>query len=381
MEKAKILVIDDEKGIRDMLLFTLKQEGYEVILADSGTQGIEKIKENDIDLIITDIKMPDIEGTVVLEEAKKIKPDVEVIMATGYVTVETAVDSIKKGAYDYISKPFNIDEMLIIVAKALEHSRLKKTVVKDAEIIERLRELEIIKTEFLSNVVHELRTPLMSIKNSLDLIIEELEGKIDASASPSVKTLFAVSMRNAGRMGNLIKEIMDFSKMESGTFEIKKKKFSLKQVIDDTVSELKPITDNKKLSLTAKISNEIREIDADSDRIKQVIINLIGNAVKFVPEGGQIKVEALPYENDPNGDDGKFVHISVIDTGCGISNENLEKIFQKFYQVKGPQSSAGIGLGLSIAKNIVDAHGGKIWVESEGMTGKGAKFSFTLPKG
>ncbi|OGS26922.1 MAG: hypothetical protein A2297_00970 [Elusimicrobia bacterium RIFOXYB2_FULL_48_7] len=398
MSKATILVIDDEKGIRDMLGYTLQQEGYGFISAENGREGLKKALENDIDLVITDIKMPDMEGTEVLEQVKRAKPDVEVIMATGYVTIETSIESLRKGAYDYISKPFNIDEMLMTVGKALEYSRLKKTVIKDGEILGRLRELDTIKTEFLSNVSHELRTPLMSIKNSLDLLADEFNGKL----SESGKTLFGVCVRNSVRMGNLVSELMEFSKMESGSFEIKKKKIALKPVVDEVLAEMIPVAGAKKISLLSEFEGGIspgEEINADPDRIKQVLINLTANAVKFTPEGGKITVDVKRLSSPSRGEaplagEGGLIEISVTDTGIGISPENLEKVFQKFYQVKAAQSESikGIGLGLAIAKNIVEAHGGRIWVESgplpigpdlssNGLSGSlpGTKFIFTLP--
>ncbi|MFQ3675119.1 MAG: response regulator, partial [Endomicrobiia bacterium] len=134
MNKHKILVIDDEQGIRDMVSYTLLKEGYAVFTAANGAEGVEQVIKNDIDVAITDIKMPGMDGIEVLKKIKEVKPEVEVIVATGYGSTETAVESLRKGAYDYINKPFNIDELSSLVSKAIEKKQIKSKLVSMEEL-------------------------------------------------------------------------------------------------------------------------------------------------------------------------------------------------------------------------------------------------------
>ncbi len=164
-KKVKILVVDDEQGMRDMLSYALGKEGYIVVTAQNGEEGINKVKEEDIDIAILDIKMPGMDGITVLGKIKEIKPEIEVIIATGYASLETAIESLRKGAYDYINKPFNINELTALLEKAYETKHMKSQLVS-------LKELDRLKDEFISTVSHELKTPLMAISGALELLLD-----------------------------------------------------------------------------------------------------------------------------------------------------------------------------------------------------------------
>jgi len=240
--------------------------------------------------------------------------------------------------------------------------------IEKINIYEKTKELERLKTEFLSNVSHEIRTPLMSINGALELIMDEIGNKISNS---EVNGLLDVLKRNVERMNNLINDLLDFSRIETATFKIKKRKTSLLELITTTVEEMESIANIKNIILENKISDKLPEITIDPDRIKQVLSNLINNAIKFTPEKGKITITS---ELNPDN-----VQISVIDTGPGIPEKFQSKIFDRFFQINGSptRETQGLGIGLSISKNIIELHGGKIWVESK--PGKGSKFSFTLP--
>jgi len=241
--------------------------------------------------------------------------------------------------------------------------------IHEAQVYDKIKELDRLKTEFLSNISHELRTPLMSIQGAVELLISACKKKFKNADDFN---LLKIIERNTERMSGLVKNLLDFSRIEKGAFEIVKKKISINSVIDKVVKSIKPLIEKMGLTLKYEIQKKSPEILADPDRINQVLLNLIDNAIKFTPSGGEITV-GTKVQN-------KFIEIFVQDTGIGIAPEHHKKIFERFYQVNGSSTRkyAGVGLGLAIAKNIVELHGGNIWVESQ--LGKGSKFIFTLPR-
>lgn len=232
------------------------------------------------------------------------------------------------------------------------------------------RELDRLKDEFVSKVTHELRTPIVAIKHSLAVLEEESEGKLDEAQL----NFLGIANRNLERLGKLVDELLDLAKLEARKVELDYKNVSMQEVLQTAQEGLQAWAQSKSIHLDLQADGQLPQIEMDADRIIQVLNNLMGNAIKFTPEGGKVTCSAKAV----NG--GTEVEISVTDTGVGISKEDLSKLFQKFQQVgKGEKRSgvSGTGLGLTIAKEIVTLHGGKIWAESE--PGQGASFKFTLP--
>ncbi|MCM8789793.1 MAG: ATP-binding protein [Candidatus Omnitrophica bacterium] len=246
------------------------------------------------------------------------------------------------------------------------------TVLND---ITRQKELENLKSDFVSHVSHELRTPLAVIQQSLSILNGELGGNLSADQ----KRFFATAQNNLERLRNLINDLLDMASIEAGKLKLKPAPFDINEVVKGTVEFMNKWAQAKNITLEAKLLPSKSEILIDKDRITQVITNLIGNAVKFTPENGRISVCLTEKPADETYLSGS-VEISVIDTGVGMGKEDIEKIFNKFQQGKSAQDASlrGTGLGLSIAREIVQMHKGKIWVESE--VGKGSKFTFLLPK-
>lgn len=234
--------------------------------------------------------------------------------------------------------------------------------------ITREKEIDRMKSEFVSTVSHELRTPLSSIKNVISNILAGVTGKIDGR----LKDYIEMANEDTSRLSRLIENLLDLSKIEAGKMEFKKGPIDLADVIKSITPSLKDQADTKHISIITSISKGLPKAYADADKIEQVLVNLIGNAIKFTPEGGTITVGAKKPDDS--------LEVSVADTGMGISFDNLPKLFDRFQQFDRPSGGAGAkgtGLGLSISKGIVEAHNGKIWAES-GL-GKGTKFTFTLP--
>jgi signal transduction histidine kinase len=233
---------------------------------------------------------------------------------------------------------------------------------------ERLQELDRLKSDFVSNVSHELRTPLTAIKGAVDLVLREVAGPL---TEKQVHYLNRVKS-NTQHLAGLINDLLDLSRIESGKIDVKFSRVSLSGLVHEVMETLRPVAAEKVIALDATIREPSILVWADRDKINQVLMNLIGNAIKFTPAQGTVTVSALK-----NGSE--RVQVSVSDTGPGVPSEEKGKIFDRFYQIAqaGEVKPRGTGLGLAICKALVELHGGRIWVEST-MT-RGSTFSFTLP--
>jgi len=240
------------------------------------------------------------------------------------------------------------------------------TVLND---VTKQKELDEMKSQFLSNVTHELRNPIGAIKQSISVILEETAGPL---TEPQQKFL-SNAKRNLDRLGALIDDILDLAKLEAKKMEIKRKPTALATVVDEVCETLNTWAENKEITFAKDVQEDLPEINVDSDRIIQVLINIMSNAIKFTPKEGTITVGARLSES------GDIVEMSVTDTGVGIATDDLPKIFGKFQQAtnRSAGDKSGTGLGLAIAQELVQLHGGEISVASE--EGKGTTFTFTLP--
>jgi signal transduction histidine kinase len=239
-----------------------------------------------------------------------------------------------------------------------------------AEFTERLKELDQLKSDLMSMVAHDFRTPLTVIKGYTALMIDGDTGTISETQQEFLKTID----ESADRLLNLINDFLDVTKIESGKLEIKYIEFDIGELIVSVVKEFNEVYQKKNISLHLNIQEQDKliKIEADRDRIRQVLDNLIGNAIKYTPENGHVFIEAVELENNN-------VRISIRDTGIGIPIEEQKKVFDKFFRTKvGQQFSSGTGLGLSIVKNIIEKHNGSITVESE--LGNGSTFTLILPR-
>ncbi|MBI5360484.1 MAG: response regulator [Planctomycetes bacterium] len=228
--------------------------------------------------------------------------------------------------------------------------------------------IDRMKSDFVSNVSHELRTPLTSIKGAVELLLTGAEGPL----SDSQKEFLTIVKNNSARLIKLISDLLDLSKIEAGKIEMEIKRARLGKIIADAVTEIKMIAVNKGINISVRNGENSAEILCDENRIRQVLINLMGNAIKFTPQGGAITVTLEETE--------EWLQINVTDTGTGIAKEDFTKLFEKFQQLDSSSTrpAGGTGLGLAISKSIVEAHKGRIWLESK--LGQGSTFSFALPK-
>ncbi|MCX7988507.1 MAG: ATP-binding protein [Thermodesulfovibrio sp.] len=311
-------------------------------------------------------------------------------------TLVDATQRFAKGEMTTISK-YPKDEIGILIETfnymvnevAKSKMELEKELTRRARLLEereelvallqkankQLKELDTLKSAFIANMSHELRTPMNAIIGYTDLLLDEVDGPLNDDQKASLKKVSA----NARHLLQLINDVLDISKIESGKIELRPKEVDLKQLIDGIMVTFEPLIAKKGLTFSLNIEPGAEKLYVDEDKTKQILINLISNAVKFTHEGG-ITIKAKVSERGPDEEGNpQFIEISVTDTGIGIKKEDLDKIFDKFAQadVSTTRQYEGTGLGLSIVRGLVALHKGMVWAESE--VGKGSTFYVLLP--
>jgi len=252
------------------------------------------------------------------------------------------------------------------VAVTLQNARLYQ---EQRATVEQLRELDRLKSSFLANMSHELRTPLNSILGFADVMLEELDGPL----TDNMRTDLGLIYKNGQHLLHLINDVLDMAKIESGKMNLNIEKFNLQEVIEEVTSITSTLASEKNLALFIEPASDREvEISADKIRVRQVMINLVNNAIKFT-EKGKISIHVAREENS--------VLITVKDTGIGIPMDHLEAIFQEFTQVdtSTTRKAGGTGLGLPISRKLIEMHGGRLWAESSGVNGEGSTFYVFLP--
>ena len=484
-ETIKIIVIDDEKAIRDGCHRVLTGKGYEVITAENGQIALDILAKELIDIILLDLKMPIIGGEKVLEIAREKYPDIPVIIITGHGTVDTAVICMKNGAYDFITKPFQIDQFLLTITRAAEKRRLEqkaeqfkeenirnlydlnleksrlKTIIKQMangvmvtnrnlevvlhnpalmrlmeiseevenpapigkiihkeslidtlkqilsgespedesvsqeinvgatalraisapalgpnkavagtvtvlEDITAFKQLDEMKSDFVNMVAHELRSPLVSIRQLNSVLLEGLAGPLAEKQQDFVQR----GMNKIDSLLDLINDLLDVAKIEAGKYVQHQVPTDIGRIIEDIVALMGPRAQKQGITLTHSCQN-LKPVQSDPKNIEDVFNNLISNAINYSPEGGRVTITAQGLA--------EYMEVKVEDTGVGIPTEELPKIFDKFYRVKHPKTRQviGTGLGLAIVKGVIEAHHGTIDVQS--IIDKGTTFRILLP--
>ncbi len=361
--KPLILVIDDEESMRDSCSLILVKDGYRAETAENGLAGLEKIKALQPHLILIDLKMPGLNGFEVLEQARALDPNLIPVVITGYATVESAVEAMKKGAYDFLPKPFTPEELRIIIRRGLERRRLSL----EAEALR--REKKLMEENFITLVSHQLRSPLVAIQQYFEVILAGMTAPLD----DRLKDMLLRARERMGALLCLINDWLDLTRLSHGQIFDKIKPLSLQPLLRKLVEFMKPAAAENKVSLRLEEAAGSDLVSGDEQSLEQVFSNLLSNAIKYNRPEGSVTVR-LREEKDA-------VSVEVQDSGIGIAPEHLPHIFDQFYRVKRSedQKVKGTGLGLAIAKKIVEAHNGLIRVASE--LGRGTTFTVLLPKG
>lgn len=484
-----ILVVDDEADTRDGCERILSRLGYQVITAASGEAGMEIVKRDPVSIVLLDLKMPGVDGMEILQEIREFNAGILVIVITGYATVELAIEAMKLGAYDFIPKPFEPDQLRIVIRRAHERIRLTAEAIKlDLErqrtladlgdeksrtrtIIESLptgvvvtnargrvvlmnpafrqlleveraaepgdgigayvkdegfcrlvteisqgrkreqelinayeielpsgksllakgrpivseggnclgavmtlsditalRALDRVKSEFVAEVSHELRSPLSTIHEQLALVIRDLTNGSTTDDLPILSRAF----EKTHEMIALVGDLLDLSRIESGTSYSNPEALRIDELLGKIVSFLGTKANKRGQKLSLELPSEaLPELVADPFALESIFGNLISNAINYTPDGGKVRVRAKRLKNR--------ISVEVIDNGMGIDVRHLERIFDRFYRVKDEKTRyiSGTGLGLPIVKELLEKVGGKIRVKS--TLGKGSTFTVMLP--
>ena len=519
LPKSKILVVDDERNVLFTVTAILEQEGYDVDAAPSGADALEAIRHHQYDLVLTDLKMPGLDGLAVLEEVRKISPETVTVMMTGYGSLDTALEALQLGAYEYLIKPTEVQDLKAAVRRSLERKRLSeidtlyrvthtitgatdvpmierevcdaakkvlavcdaslvhvtngihipsansRTAVLSKRSLERLRsgevltensevaeltrwsarngirayawvpglsgdtlvcvlcvhngekaydfhasarrflqslarqsalalskaslfgqlqrnnqelaaanaklmELDKLKSQFLSVATHELRTPLSIILGYNSMLAESLGDRLTTEEGGILRE----AVGSCKRLIRMVNSMLDITQIESGHMKMSLAPSDLRRVCSQVVSLFQQKAKAKNISLGLEVPANLPAMKLDAERIEQVLVNLIGNALKFTNAGGNVMVSVR--QSGP----GSQVIVSVADTGIGISAQDKDRIFDEFSQVynrAGKKPREGSGLGLAIARRIVQAHQGTLSVTSE--LGRGSVFTLCLP--
>jgi len=375
-----ILVVDDNIATLKTLSAALEEMGYVITMSGSGLEAKALIEKQPFNIVIVDIKLPDISGLEILETVKELNPEAAVIMITGHASIETAVGAINEGAYAYILKPVAMTGLENVIKNALREQQL---LAENRQLVENLQQsnkrleeansaleqVSQVKSDFMAKMSHELRTPLNSIIGFSEVLLNR-ESPLEPQQEEEFLNYIHISARH---LLHLINSILDMSKVESGKMSLEPGEFELAALIEDIKTTVKPVLDTKKQSLNVDIDQGISSIFADESKIKQIFLNLISNAHKFTPRQGKIDIIC-------RREGAHQMYCSVVDNGIGINPQDQQRIFEDFGQVHSGNSKtreSGAGLGLSIARRLVEIHGGNIWVASN--VGCGSAFTFSIP--
>jgi signal transduction histidine kinase len=384
MNMPHILIVDDDTALLQALPQTvsLRMVKVQVDTSDSAPGALELIQEHDYDVIVSDIKMPGMDGLALLAKIQALRPETPTLLITGHGEHQLAIQALRGGAYDYIQKPIDRDELVASLHRALQTRRLRRQVKElllsldlHAVSLERLvqqRTHELLaanaaKDTFLNMASHELKPPLSSLKSKVQL----LQRQLAHTDAPHVVSIGVVDMeRSISRLETLVNDLLDASRIETNRFVLHRQRCDLvelcRHLIDEFTAGAGPIR-------TFEALGEPIEAEVDADRISQVILNLLLHARTSSPQGAPITVtlQQVGYE----------ATLSVRDRGVGIPAEVLSRLFEQYDRVPGSEGqdggSSSMGLGLSIARKIVERHGGQLDVQSR--PGQGRVFFVVLP--
>lgn len=361
MEKqCKILIIDDEEIVLDSCLQILSGGDYEIRTAGNGILGVDLAEEFRPDVIFVDLKMPGISGFEVLEKIQEIDPTIVSIVITGFATISSAVEAMQKGAFDFLPKPFTPDELRLITRRGIEKRKLV------LETLALRREKVLLREHFAAIVSHELKSPLASVQQYLYSLSNELSDQL----TEDQQHRFA---RIQTRIGDLMKLIHTWLRAITVDIESIKENFamiSIPVVISKAVESVDPHAIRKDIAIRTAVQDDTFPVLGDEGTLVEALVNIVGNAVKYSPAGSHVEITAKNFDDE--------VAITIEDDGIGISSDDLPFIFEDFYTSRSDkQIEKGSGVGLALTKRIIEAHEGKVSVESE--LGEGSRFELRFP--
>ena len=369
MEKqVKILVVDDDNNLRETLVDLLEIEGYKVYQAGSAAECLEICASEFFNVILMDYNLPDETGMDLIRKIRAFNQESQIIMITAFASLNAIMEAMQESVYDFLMKPIDFDYLKRTIHRALDKYFLEKS---NKELLAQLQtrnadldRLNNMKSKFFSIVSHDLSNSLMTLKMSFDM----LKKNLSPTEEQQKKMMFMDE--SISQIEHLIKDLVDWAAIEKGKLRIEKARFELTESIKKTAEIFKAKGAKRSIAVTFESVGAI-PVFADEKRIRQVVSNILENAVRHTPDGGTISIIVSKIDE-------KNAKVSVSDSGDGIDPAQAPHLFTSFSQFGEKGRVGRLGLGLSIAKDIVENHSGRIWAQSEGL-GKGATFNFTLP--
>ncbi|MBN1522355.1 MAG: response regulator [Candidatus Aureabacteria bacterium] len=376
-KQGTVVIIDDNPNIRESIKMILEEE-YSLRFFESGITALEHIRNAQPDLVISDISMPQMNGIDVLRHIKEIDKSIQVIMLTGYASVESARASVRYGAYDYIVKPYDTEKLIEIVKSGIKY---RKQLMDDQDNIDKIRKLnkemerEMMKSRKLAysgqlsaGIIHEVSNPLSAIEGYLHIIQKKIKDKalIEGEELDFLKKYIAITHNQLRRSIRIIRNHLDFLKISNEESLID---------INENLEEIITLLKYQNITLNIEIKSEygsIPKLRGNPDHFQQIFMNMLYNAIHAIEKRGIIivRTEVVTEEKGLS-----FISISFIDSGHGIPKDKLEHIFEPFYSTKG--KGKGTGLGMAISYEIIKKYGGDIIIKS--TAGKGTKISLLIP--
>lgn len=359
-----LLVVDDNKINLKVIALTLRSLNYNLVIATDGKSAIEMVKKTNPDLVLLDVMMPDMNGYEVCKILKsdKANENLPVIFLTALDDKENLVKGFDAGGVDYITKPFNKSEL---ISRVKTHLELKYTQDQLKKTSQHLSELNLLKDKMFSIIGHDLRSPLGSVKMTLEFLSQMMGDDTDEELKSTVDLLVV----STEEVFSLLENLMAWAKSQSDILDIHFEELNLSEVVNSVYLTNNGLINNKNLSFTSDIPEDLK-ISADLYTLKIIFRNLLINAVKYTPEKGEIAIRA--HQSDEG------IVVEFADKGVGIAEENIPKLFDETvnFTTYGTNGESGRGLGLILCNDFAQRNGGKIWVESE--EGKGSVFSVLL---
>ncbi len=419
MQPGRILVIDDEEGVLITIQAVLEEDGHVVRIAQKTDEGLNLLRQGAFDLVLTDLRIDERDGMDMLRAVKTIDPELVVIMLTGYASLKSAIQALRAGAYDYLIKPCDVNELKLTIARGLEKrglalalkarvaeledanariagfadelqekvraataqlaAQVEATEHANAELARlyaveqqqtaHLQELNERKSSFLSMVAHELRTPLTGLRGFTDLLRMRF-GTLDARQ----ERIITLVSQQVERLSDLVNELLSLTNIEQRRLVLRPAPADLVRCVTDVIERFALVYPLREISFERQI--ECCPGSWDCDRLEQVLSNLLSNAIKYSSVGTSVTVTIALVPESATTD--RFVRISVTDRGIGIPPEARAELFAKFFRASNAEAyQSGLGLGLFISNEIVQQHGG--WIEFESKEGAGTTFSIILP--
>jgi signal transduction histidine kinase len=357
-----VVVIDDDYAMRLSCRKILMKMGLRVPTFEDGASGLEGVANWKPDMVVVDLKMPGISGMEVISRVHEIDPQIIIVVITGYAAIDTAVQAMKGGAYDFLPKPFSPDELRLIVNRGLERRRL--ALESQRHRIERT----MVERRFVTFVSHQLRTPLVAIHQYLD-VLKHLDETGDTPAGR--REWIDRCLTRIEELQNLIADWLTLAKVEGGALYKERIKVDLSRIIPDILKTYQPMALDQNVSLEARLQENCLFVWGDRNCLSVLFDNLITNAIKYNRPGGTVTVSGTVSRGE--------VVVAVADTGVGIPEKYRPFLFDEFFRVRdeGAKKTPGTGLGLHISKRIVSEMGGTVDVDSE--IGSGSTFWVRLP--